>query len=216
MMELFFTTRSNRQESEASSSASRAATATTIYIGSRKRQRRQPLESRRQHSRITTTLVYGLVLLCTSRIISLPQVSAYVPSPLFPSRGTNWMIHHDSNSISSSNHNKKSGSRHYAVPPQSSSISKQWKQPVDDGDRDLDMDEAGWLSWMVRGGKAPARHNKEQPPVPTPPWSRKTWTKWVSGLGKKLTRGSSDLRMREAEELGGLPRPDRYSSRYVK
>jgi hypothetical protein len=212
MKEISSTTMS--QESEASPASPSTA---TIAICSRKRQRH-----RRPYSRISlvtvTTLSYCLSLLCTSRI-SL-QVSAYVPSPLFPSR-TKWI--HDGISISSSKKKKNSSNnkstsssqqrhqsqQHHAVPP-----TKQWK-PVDDGDRDLDKEEAGWLSWMVRGGKVPRPKEMEEPPVPNP-WSRKAWMKWVSGLGKKSTRGASDLRMREAEALGGLPRPDRYSSRYVK
>jgi hypothetical protein len=160
-----------------------------------------------------TTLLCCLSLLCTSRITSV-QVTAYVPSPLFPSR-TKWI--HDDVSISSSK--RSCQHRHgqhglYAVQPAvPPPTSKQWK-PVDDGDRDLDKEEAGWLSWMVRGGNRPRPKEMEEP-APRK-WSRKAWIKWISAVGKKSTRGSSDLRMREAEELGGLARPDRYSSRYVK
>lgn len=39
---------------------------------------------------------------------------------------------------------------------------------------------------------------------------RKKWLVWLVG-GKP--RGSSDIKMREAEDLGGVPRSDRYSSR---
>ena len=208
-MEISFATMS--QESEASSASPftavspSKATATATATTSRKRQRRH---SSRISLVTVTTILSWLSLICTFRI-SL-YVSAYVPSPLFPCR-TKWI--HDGISISSMKKNnnkstKSTKSQHHAVP-----ISQQWKLEKD-GDRDLDKEEAGWLSWMVRGSKVPRPKEMEEPPVPAP-WSRKAFTKRVSGLGRKMTRGSSDLRMREPKELGGLPRPDRYSSRYV-
>ena len=36
---------------------------------------------------------------------------------------------------------------------------------------------------------------------------------WLSWMTRGRKRGVSDVRMREAEELGGVPRSDRYSSR---
>jgi hypothetical protein len=204
-----------RQESSSASPA-------TIASRKRQRQRRQP--PCRLSPRIplvkgtaTATLLCFLSLVCTS-IISV-QVSAYVPSPLFPSR-TKWMNDGISILSSTGKHNKNKHKsttssnqhgRHHAVPP------SKWKAGDDgggDGDGgDLDDAEAGWLAWMVRGGKAPRPKEMEAPVLN--PWSRKAWMLWIAGLGKKRTRGAADYVMREAEELGGLPRPDRYSSRYV-
>lgn len=39
---------------------------------------------------------------------------------------------------------------------------------------------------------------------------------WLSWMARGQKKGVSDVKMREAEELGGVPRSDRYSSRYVR
>jgi hypothetical protein len=40
-------------------------------------------------------------------------------------------------------------------------------------------------------------------------------SRWLGFLSKGKKKGVSDVKLREAEELGGVPRSDRYSSRYV-
>jgi hypothetical protein len=63
-----------------------------------------------------------------------------------------------------------------------------------------------WVPWMTRGRKHGASEGD----------TKKEANGWVSWITRGRKPGASEIKMREAEELGGVPRTDRYSSRYVE
>lgn len=59
--------------------------------------------------------------------------------------------------------------------------------------------KASWLKWMLSGRPKDVDHEKAS---------------WMSWMISGQPRGVAEVKMREALELGGVPRNDRYSSRY--
>ena len=51
--------------------------------------------------------------------------------------------------------------------------------------------------------------------VPGPIGNRSTRARWIGWMQAGTPRGADEVKMREASELGGVPRSDRYSSRCV-
>ena len=57
---------------------------------------------------------------------------------------------------------------------------------------------------VTKSKKSKKVKNKEE--------DRRRWYSWMSSGSLSKTRHADEVRMREAEELGGVPRSDRYSS----